>query len=112
MEIPHPTAGKLGDAIPSSARTRLVAGSFEGEDVVAVRRFVGLDRESFARALGVTAQMLRNWERGRCHPKSRPRALELLRFAARHPHLVRAKAEELARLEEERAAGEEPQKAS
>ena len=63
---------------------RQIAG---GEDVNALRRFVGLTRQQFADALGISVHTLRTWEQGRRSP-DRP-ALPSLRIAARHPRVLR-----------------------
>jgi putative transcriptional regulator len=57
-----------------------------GEDVAALRRFVGLTQKEFARAMGISMHTLRNWEQGRRKPEGP--ALALLRIAARHPKIV------------------------
>jgi putative transcriptional regulator len=63
-------------------------GQFEsGDDVIALRRFVGLSQPKFARALGISVHTLRNWEQGRRRPEGA--ALALLRIAARHPRIIR-----------------------
>ena len=65
-----------------------MAGKFEtGEDVAALRRFVGLTQVRFAQAMGISVHTLRNWEQGRRQPEGP--ALALLRIAARHPKIVR-----------------------
>ncbi len=75
-------------AIPARVRRRLVAGVFEtGDDVVALRRFVGLSQAQFARAVGISVHTLRNWEQGRRRPDGP--AIALLRIAARHPRIIR-----------------------
>ena len=67
---------------------RLTRGQIEsGEDVVALRRFVGLTQKEFAEAMGISVHTLRNWEQGRRKPEGP--ALALLRIAARHPRIVR-----------------------
>ena len=59
-------------------------GRFEsGEDIVALRRFVGLTQADFARAIEISVHTLRNWEQGRRRPEGP--AIALLRIAARHP---------------------------
>ena len=63
---------------------RQIAG---GEDVNALRRFVGLTRQQFADALGISVHTLRNREQGRRSP-DRP-ALPSLQIAARHPRVLR-----------------------
>ena len=75
-------------AIPARVRKRLMNGRFEsGADVGALRRFVGLTQEQFARAMGISVHTLRNWEQGRRQPEGP--ALALLRIAARHPKIIR-----------------------
>jgi putative transcriptional regulator len=72
----------------ASQRRRIMRGQIEsGEDVAALRKFVGLSQEAFAGALGISVHTLRNWEQGRRKPEGP--ALALLRIAARHPHVVR-----------------------
>jgi len=64
-----------------------MSGRFEsGEDVVALRRFVGLSQSQFARAIGISVHTLRNWEQGRRKPDGP--AIALLRIAARHPRII------------------------
>ncbi len=87
-DIPKLTERDFARAISSKQRKRLMEGRFEtGEDIVAVRRFVGLSQVRFAEALGISVHTLRNWEQGRRSPEGP--ALALLRIAARHPKLVR-----------------------
>lgn len=75
-------------AIKASVRKRLMRGQIEsGDDIVALRRFVGLTQGRFAEALGISVHTLRNWEQGRRWPEGP--ALALLRIAARHPRIVR-----------------------
>ncbi|MFL6245662.1 MAG: helix-turn-helix domain-containing protein [Thermoanaerobaculia bacterium] len=63
-------------------------GQFEsGDDVSALRRFVGLTQTQFAQAMGISVHTLRNWEQGRRHPDGP--AIALLRIAARHPRIIR-----------------------
>jgi putative transcriptional regulator len=60
-------------------------GQFEsGEDISALRRFVGLSQTQFAQAMGIS---VRNWEQGRRRPDGP--AIALLRIAARHPRIIR-----------------------
>jgi putative transcriptional regulator len=69
-------------------RKRLMAGRFEsGDDVVTLRRFVGLTQVQFAKAMGISVHTLRNWEQGRRRPEGP--AVALLRIAARHPKIIR-----------------------
>lgn len=94
-DIPELTEEQLARAIPASLRKRLMLGQFEsGEDIAALRRFVGLTQERFALAMSISVHTLRNWEQGRRRPEGP--ALALLRIAARHPRIIR---ENLAGLE-------------
>jgi DNA-binding transcriptional regulator YiaG len=75
-------------AIPRKQRERILRGKLAGgEDVIALRRFVGLTQEQFATALGISVHTLRNWEQSRRKPEGP--ALALLRVAARHPRVLR-----------------------
>ena len=86
-EIPELTAEDFNTAIPASLRRRLSEGMVEsGEDVGALRRFVGLSQVRFAKALGISVHTLRNWEQGRRQPEGP--GLALLRIAARHPRII------------------------
>jgi DNA-binding transcriptional regulator YiaG len=77
----------FGRAMKRSQRNRIMSGQIEsGEDIVALRRFVGLTQKAFADALGISVHTLRNWEQGRRKPEGP--ALALLRIAARHPKVV------------------------
>jgi DNA-binding transcriptional regulator YiaG len=94
-EIPELTPGQLARAIPARVRKRLMAGKFAtGEDVVALRRFVGLTQTRFAEAIGISVHTLRNWEQGRRRPEGP--AIALLRIAARHPKIIRENVESAA----------------
>lgn len=87
-EIPELTAEHFERAIPASLRRRLMRGEIEaGEDVAALRRFVGLTQKQFAQAMGISVHTLRNWEQGRRQPEGP--AVALLRIAARHPRILR-----------------------
>ena len=87
-EIRELTDEDLARAIPRKQRERILRGRIEGgEDIVALRRFVGLTQEQFAEALGISVHTLRNWEQGRRSPEGP--ALALLRIAARHPRVLR-----------------------
>jgi len=87
-EIPELTEEQFDKAIPASLRQRLMLGQIEaGEDVAALRRFVGLTQDQFARAMGISVHTLRNWEQGRRRPEGP--AVALLRIAARHPRILR-----------------------
>lgn len=72
----------------ASVRKRPMRGQFEtGEDVAALRRFVGLSQAQLAQALEISVHTLRNWEQGRRRPEGP--ALALLHIAARHPRIIR-----------------------
>ena len=87
-EIPELTDRDFERAIPRKQRERILAGRLAGgEDVVALRRFVGLTQLQFASALAISVHTLRNWEQGRRNPEGP--ALALLRIAARHPRVLR-----------------------
>ena len=82
-------------AIPRRLRERIARGQISGgDDVVSLRRFVGLTQEQFAVALGISVHTLRNWEQGRRTPEGP--ALALLRIAARHPRILRENLESAA----------------
>lgn len=94
-DIPELTAKQMARAIPARLRKRLMLGQFEsGEDVSALRRFVGLTQTQFAQAMGISVHTLRNWEQGRRHPDGP--AIALLRIAARHPRIIRENLESAA----------------
>lgn len=87
-EIPELTEEQFARAIPASLRKRLMLGQFEsGEDIAALRRFVGLTQERFALAMSISVHTLRNWEQDRRRPEGP--AIALLRIAARHPRIIR-----------------------
>jgi len=87
-DIPELTPQQLARAIPARVRKRLILGQFDsGNDVIALRRFVGLTQAQFAEAIGISVHTLRNWEQGRRHPDGP--AIALLRIAARHPRIIR-----------------------
>ena len=82
-------------AIPARVRRRLMLGQFEsGDDICALRRFVGLTQTQFAQAMGISVHTLRNWEQGRRRPDGP--AIALLRIAARHPRIIRENLESAA----------------
>jgi len=65
-DIPELTAEQFERAIPASLRRRLMRGEIEaGENVAALRRFVGLTQKPLAQAMRISAHTLRNWEQGR-----------------------------------------------
>lgn len=87
-EIPELTEEHFARALPARVRKRLVLGQFEsGEDISALRGFIGLTQVQFAAAMGISVHTLRNWEQGRRHPEGP--AVALLRIAARHPRILR-----------------------
>ncbi len=87
-DMPELTDKDFGRGLKRSQRRRIMQGKIEsGDDVVALRRFVGLTQAAFAEALGISVHTLRNWEQGRRQPEGP--ALALLRIAARHPKMVR-----------------------
>jgi putative transcriptional regulator len=87
-DIPELTEQQLARAIPARVRRRLMQGQIEsGEDVAALRRFVGLSQPQFAQAMGISVHTLRNWEQGRRRPEGP--AIGLLRIVARHPRMIR-----------------------
>ena len=95
VEIPELTASQLARAIPARTRKRLMLGQIEsGDDITALRRFVGLTQMQFAQAMGISVHTLRNWEQGRRHPDGP--AIALLRIATRHPRIIRENLESAA----------------
>ncbi len=95
IRIPELSAAHFARAIPARVRRRLMLGQFEsGEDVAALRHFVGLTQLGFAKAMGISVHTLRNWEQGRRRPEGP--ALALLRIAARHPRIIRENIESAA----------------
>ena len=87
-DLPELTEQQFARAIPARLRRRFMSGRFDsGEDIAALRRFVGLTQAAFARAMGISVHTLRNWEQGRRQPEGP--AVALLRIAARHPRIIR-----------------------
>ena len=87
-DIPELTSQQMSRVISARLRKRLIAGQIEsGDDVAALRRFVGLTQTQFAEAMGISVHTLRNWEQGRRRPEGP--AIGLLRIAARHPRIIR-----------------------
>lgn len=87
-DIPELTDEQFRSAIPARVRKRLIQGRFEsGQDIAALRNFIGLTQQDFARAIEISVHTLRNWEQGRRKPEGP--ALALLRIAARHPGIIR-----------------------
>ena len=94
-DLPELTDEDFASAIPARLRRRLMRGKFEsGSDVAALRRFVRLTQEQFARAMGISVHTLRNWEQDRRRPEGP--ALALLRIAARYPRILRENLESTA----------------
>ena len=93
-EIPELTDGQFARALPASLRKRLMLGQFTaGEDISALRRFVGLTQAQFALAMGISVHTLRKWEQGRRRPEGP--AIALLRIAVRHPRIIRENVENI-----------------
>jgi len=87
-EIPELTQSDFDRAIPRKVRKRIMQGELHGgEDIVFLRRFLGMTQQTFSDALGISIHTLRNWEQGRRTPEGP--ALALLRIAARHPRVLR-----------------------
>lgn len=87
-DTPELTEAQFARAIPARLRQRLMSGRFDsGQDIAALRRFVGLTQAEFARAMCISVHTLRNWEQGRRQPEGP--AIALLRIAARHPRIIR-----------------------
>jgi DNA-binding transcriptional regulator YiaG len=87
FDLPELTDEQLASALPARVRQRFALGHFEsGEDISALRRFVGLTQTQFALAMGISVHTLRNWEQGRRRPEGP--AIALLRIAARHPRIL------------------------
>jgi DNA-binding transcriptional regulator YiaG len=87
-EIAELTDEQFARAIPARVRKRLMLGQFDsGEDISALRRFIGLTQVQFAQAMSISVHTLRNWEQGRRRPEGP--AIALLRIAARHPRIIR-----------------------
>lgn len=87
-EIEELNANHFARAIPATVRTRLGQGRFEsGEDIIALRRFVGMTQVELAQVMGISVHMVRNWEQGRRKPDGP--SIALLRIAARRPLIFR-----------------------
>ena len=94
-DIPVLAEEQFERGIAAGRRRRLTLGHFEsGDDVAALRRFVGLTQTRFAQAIGISVHTLRNWEQGRRRPEGP--AIALLRIAARHPRIIRENVESAA----------------
>jgi len=82
------TKSEFARAMPRAQRERIMRGELQGgDDIVALRRFLGMTQQSFPDALGISVHTLRNWEQGRRNPEGP--ALALLKIAARHPRVLR-----------------------
>lgn len=87
-DLPEISDEQFERAIPARLRARLSRRSVvSGDDIAALRRFIGLSQTEFARAMGISVHTLRNWEQGRRKPDGP--ALALLRIAARYPRIIR-----------------------
>ena len=75
------TDEQLKRAIPARQRKRLMQGRFEsGQDIVALRRFVGLTQAEFARAIAITSIRSATGSRNGGSPRGRQsRCCESLR---------------------------------
>ena len=94
-DIPELTETDFAKAIPARLRKRIISGKFDsGQDIAALRRFVGLTQVQFADAMGISVHTLRNWEQGRRRPEGP--AISILRIAARHPRILRENLESAA----------------
>jgi DNA-binding transcriptional regulator YiaG len=94
-DIPEISVDQFKSAISAKLRARLVRGGVSsGDDIAAIRRFVGLSQVDFARAMEISVHTLRNWEQGRRKPDGP--ALALLKIAARHPRIIRENLESAA----------------
>ena len=61
-EIPELTSQQCKTAIPARLPKKLMQGRFEsGEDIAALRNFVGLTQAQFAQAMDISVHTLRNW---------------------------------------------------
>lgn len=53
-DIPEQTDEQFSSAIPARVRRRLIEGRFEsGEDIAALRNFIGLTQAEFAQVAGL-----------------------------------------------------------
>jgi len=58
-----------------------------GKDITALRRFVGMTQEDFARAMGISIDTLQHWEQGRRRPPGE--AVALIRIVPPDPRVLR-----------------------
>jgi putative transcriptional regulator len=56
------------------------------DDIVKLRRKLGLSQSKFAAILGISADTLQNWEQGRREPTGAAKVL--LRIAMKHPEVL------------------------
>ncbi|TVR48333.1 MAG: transcriptional regulator [Planctomycetota bacterium] len=83
-DMPELTENDFARMITRAQRQRLLAGTWQSGDLVALRRFLGLTQEQFAIRIGISVDTLQNWEQDRWQPDSPA----LLRLLARHPRLI------------------------
>ena len=82
-DIPEISDDQFKRAIPAKLRARLMRGGItSGDDIAALRRFVGLSQVDFARAMEISVHTLRNWEQGRRKPDGPALALRMNRMRA------------------------------
>ncbi len=94
-DIPELNEQDFSGAISSIVRKRIMDGDLHGgTDIAALRHFIDLTQDQFARAMGISVHTLRNWEQGRRRPDGP--AIALLRIAARHPRIIRENLESAA----------------
>lgn len=86
-DLPEWTEEDFASAITNAQRRRIMAGKLEPGDVAALRRFVQLNQDKFAEALGISVHTLRKWEQDRRMPNGP--GLALLRIAAHSPGIIR-----------------------
>ena len=87
-EMRELTDEDFASAITARARRRIIRGaSIGGSEIAALRRFVRLTPEEFARVIGVGVQSVRRWERDANHPSRS--AVALMRIVARRPGIIR-----------------------
>jgi putative transcriptional regulator len=87
LDPPELTREDFERMLGGDQRQRIIDGKLKAGDVAALRRFVDLTQEQFARALGISVRTLQNWEQDRVTPDGP--GLALLRIAARDPMVIR-----------------------
>ena len=86
-EMPELTKKQVKNAISGRVHQRLMRGKFESkEDIVALRKFIGMSQSEFAYALNIKIATLQGWEQGRREPEGP--AVALLTIAACHPRII------------------------